>query len=389
MRPLTRDFKIVNHHDSAFVDSANSFFRFCTVSYIPPLLPDRCFEAIRDCPRSVNEEVRLLCEKGPANYITIDKQTFRNQFCATCHKAHVSMVEARPAQPKELTQDPIKLSWANNRLMSWERTSEEHTNQELLAVLKPTVTKNKQLLYLNSSMGNNFNSNIDIVCQLFAFAVLDFCRKDYATVPKVVSNDTLDTPIWDLASLGCYSPNPKVCDLFAVPSTADTCGYVGCKTGQVIDLETLSCMEITDFTLSNPLHDEDLSWHSAPICSYTSQCKAVKLGLMSEHELNCHCDHFCIYFDDCCEDSPYQEDKSMHALPQGTFSCVSSSSHMYREDWESRNRTLYGIMEVNKCPPGYSNQSVAEKCTFNSWWHAEYKFSLVSIPVSDSKTGLR
>ena len=45
--------------------------RHCRVEYYPSKSPDLCWEAVRTCPDAANSELKMLCERGPSNYINI------------------------------------------------------------------------------------------------------------------------------------------------------------------------------------------------------------------------------------------------------------------------------------------------------------------------------
>ena len=352
--------------------------RFCTVWYVPPLSPDRCWNAQRTCHNSTNFEVKKLCERGPANYITVKGRVYRNQFCAMCNNIPLNNV----TQPKISTQhyERLNLWWQDNKLQHQNIAGKILESSTTLMAVKIKLSKQQKLLETNSGRGNNFNSDVHTVCSMFGDSKLDFCRTDNVTIIQASVRGSNETPVWDLNSLNCYSPNPKVCDLFAV-SPAGVCGLIGCGEGQILDLETLECVQVLHHKQAPAVGNQDFVWHSHDICAYTSLCKSVEMGLRREEELNCYCDQFCIHFDDCCQDSPYQTSDLIPALPQGSFSCVDG----HTDQPITEENFQYGVMEVNKCPPAYTNQSVINLC------HARgtSTFSLTNVPVSDVSTGLR
>ena len=359
-------------------------FRYCEVRYIAPVSPDQCWDAVRSCnEENSNTELDDLCEKGPANYINISGTVYRNQFCSLCHGIDLSSVEDQYLDLPRPPEEAIQFIWKDSKLVCQEASGAG----VILMIARPKVSKDQQILSSKSSKGNNFASTIDLVCYFFANPIYDFCPNTYYVLTNKDTSQEHDPPVWDLASLHCYSPHPKVCDLFIKASSeSKECGKVGCKNGQLLDMETMKCMSPQIFSSRSPIYKEDLSWHAMPLCSYKSRCKAVDLGLIAQSDLNCFCDKFCVYFNDCCEDSPFRNDNSSLPLTPGTFSCASREnsrdSHIYKQGF------YYTFMEVDKCPYYYANTTVINKCECSLFGECD-RFSLVNIPVTDLNTGLR
>ena len=332
---------------------------------------------MKTCPKNADSELVKLCEKGVVNYVNISGTVYRNQFCAMCHNVGLSVI-GKPNLPAPPSQG-IQLTWKGSMLEHKDRLADEYSH-DVFMVVKPKISKKRQLLSTNSSRGNNFDSKIDILCSLFADPSYDFCKPFIInTTHRTTDNNNQSTPVWDLSSLNCYSAHPKVCDLFAkLPD--DSCGNIGCETGELFDMATFDCISVDRFQLQTSINQEDLTWHSEPICEYRARCRAVELGLIAEEDLNCHCDEFCVYFDDCCMDSSYQKD-SEEQLPPGTFSCS-----LWGQEGGYRNGSYFGVMEVDKCPPGYDNQSTIDLCHTPMEYN---KIPLTYIPVSDPTTGVR
>lgn len=353
------------------------------MQYISPVSPDQCWDAIRSCPETADQELITLCVRGPANYINITGTIYRNQFCAMCHNAELSLSEKADYLPRP-PYNGIQFVWKNLKLYHQENATKEES--EILFIARPKISKGHQLLSLKSSESNNFNSTMDKICYMFANPAYDFCPNSYYIYTRDKGNiSTKDPPVWDLSSLNCYSPHPKVCDLF-IKHEGDGCGPIGCKKGKLLDLETLDCISNNDFTTTSSVYHADLPWHSEPLCAYTSRCRAVDLGLIREDALNCYCDKFCVYFNDCCADSPFRPSGSEPLLTPGTFSCVSNrQKNPLDGNGVFRSGFFYGVMEVDKCPQGYTNKSIQMRCESSS----TDKLSLLNTPVSDVKSGLR
>jgi len=65
--------------------------------FLPPETPDICIPSVNKCQPNVTEELRNLCERGVANFITDTSSniTFWNQFCAACNG--VNLTHSEPA----------------------------------------------------------------------------------------------------------------------------------------------------------------------------------------------------------------------------------------------------------------------------------------------------
>ncbi|XP_067951050.1 uncharacterized protein [Watersipora subatra] len=223
---------------------------------------------------------------------------------------------------------------------------------------------------------------MDLTCFLFAQTKENFCE-ELLTFTVENSQQNNSEPVWNLRSLSCFSPFRKICDQFLISATSD-CSLPGCGVNSVLDFHTLQCINLTTFVIGNEsvLENNDLPWHSHSICAYQSQCKSVELGLLQTHELNCFCDEQCIYYNDCCEDSPYQATAETK-LPDNTFHCKEDVSEL-KEKYNPSD-IPWGIMEVNRCPSGYENDEIRTQCESD----LSGKLNLESIPVTDLSTGIR
>jgi len=191
-----------------------------------------------------------------------------------------------------------------------------------------------------------------------------------------------------------WSMHKKICDQFIVQrvdSSEDTCTEPGCGLDHILDPRTRKCIKLNSLSSHNAFEENDLQWHSHSTCAYHSQCRAAELGLIAEEHLNCFCDKFCIYYNDCCEDSPYQATVNS-TLDHGVFACIQDRSDL------AKGATLdgyeWGVMEVRGCPKDYTNLTIENLCKSNLhtppfFFPAWYRHDTASVPVTDMHTGLR
>ena len=351
-------------------------FSFCHIIYLPPEAPDLCWESERSCPPGSNAELVKLCETAPANYINVSttEKIYRNQFCALCNRITLHSY----SQP-ELTNNTatVQFKWKNKKLSTHLNKGKE---RDIFAILQPTLWNNDSNFSIFTF--TSFISDMDLTCFLFAQTEENFCE-ELLTFAFANSQQNISKPVWNLRSLSCFSPFHKVCDRFLIGATTD-CSIPGCGENSVLDLHSLQCINLTKFVIGNEsvLENNDLPWHSHSICAYQSQCKSVELGLLQSHELNCFCDKQCIYYNDCCEDSPYQATEETK-LPDNTFRCKEDVSELMGR-WNPSD-IPWGIMEVNRCPSGYEDDETRRQC------EKPYsdKLSHHMIPVTDPTTGVR
>ena len=358
------------------------------MSYMAPRVPDRCWDAVRTCPEDSDQEILNLCEKGPVNYMNITSvgRVYRNQFCALCNGVNMETAD----QPKfeDLQQNSLNFWWQKNKLKRYYQYN--NTEITLLTILKPTLFEEDAI-----SLSPRFSNFIDgdISCSFFADSKHSFCDdKTYdssKTSSIKESNETLmedSQPVWILGSMNCFSNYKKVCGLYLTAQSGSDCTKPGCGAGKVLDPHTLQCIDLSKYDIYR--HDviefNDVQWHSHSICSYQSRCRAVELGLLKEHELNCFCDKLCIYYNDCCEDSAYQATKKTK-LPEGTFACLPDSSEL-KSGATAADKYLWGIMFINRCPNDFIDLKTRRLCEETG---NQKNLSLVFLPVTDPTTGLR
>jgi len=252
----------------------------------------------------------------------------------------------------------------------------------LLMVARPELHSFNTTIKLNT-----FSSRVDITCSYFpynSYLYYNFCSKSTVNITENATDNSVS--IWNLGSFSCHSPHAKVCDQFIVSNANSSlsCTEPGCGEGYLLDPETLSCIKVNEFTILPNTQLNNLTWHSDIMCQYLSRCEAVKQGLMKENELNCYCDKFCVYFNDCCEDSDYQA-TSESALEHGTFSCVPEVIG----GLNIVNGYEMGVMEIDRCPKCCLNQ-LCVRCMLPKVFNFENDvWNIWNTPVTDMKTGLR
>ena len=364
--------------------------RHCRVEYYPSQSPDLCWEAVRTCPDAANSELKMLCERGPSNYIniTMSKAAYRNQFCAMCHGENLSYA----AQPNDLQQnsDSKSLSWRGDRLM---KIKQDHDDEDLLllAVMQPKLqTTDNNRLDDERKDFTSFESYFRVItCSFFMDTSQNFCDEELNSL-GITSNET-GKPIWDLGSLACFSQYHKVCDLFVVSdsSKAPECTDPGCGANMVLDPSSLECQQVSGYFKNNEvIRQLDQRWHSDIICSYQSQCRAAELGFLKVDELNCYCDQSCRYYNDCCEDSPHQATDETR-LEDDTFNCYRDNSDLRAS--ASEDLYFWGIMQVDRCPTQFNDSMIKSQCEsgpdINRY--SGNNFGIISTPVTHTHTGLR
>lgn len=327
----------------------------------------------------------MLCEKGPANYIDITTKNlvYRNQFCAMCHGEKLDSI-SHPEFRDNNDDQILKLRWVARKLTRHEDSTLTNPSWLLMA-LKPLLgTISNSSLYSDAT---RFDSVANIECSHFADGELDFCN-EMGLVHKVLpSLDERLNNSWNLGSVVCASKYPRTCDQFLIADVAEGCSRPGCGTDRLLDLQSLSCQHLGDLHVKSGevVKSNDLPWHSHVICAYQSQCKLVQIGAKKEHELNCFCDKFCIYYNDCCEDSEHQPTDETK-LEEGVYECLPDRSDL--QSGATPDGYIWGIMQVNRCPHNYSiNDTLKDLCEGDG--NTRRGFKLANIPVTDVTTGLR
>ncbi|XP_067950274.1 uncharacterized protein [Watersipora subatra] len=348
--------------------------RSCDIIFLPPEAPDLCWESERLCPVDSSAELVNLCETAPANYINISEtgKIYRNQFCALCN----GVTPHSYSQPELANKTgTVQLKWQNNKLAVYLQNV-----NEIVAIMKPTLWNSDSNFYIFDFA--SFTNEMDLTCSFFTQTDQNFCEELFSFRVSDVQN--VSNPIWNLRSLSCFSPFRKICDQFLISATSE-CSLPGCGGNSVLDPHSLKCINLTKFVIGNEsvLENNDLPWHSHSICSYQSQCKSVELGLLQTHELNCFCDEQCIYYNDCCEDSPYQATAETK-LPDNTFHCKEDVSEQMGR--YNPSDIPWGVMEVNRCPSGYKDDETRRQCEEPPFRNT---LSHQMIPVTDPTTGVR
>jgi len=290
----------------------------------------------------------------------------------------------------ELPQLP-KLNALMLELFWHKKSNKLRIKQDLLS-----LDESKTLMFARPTMFNltelsnnftNFKINEDFECSFFADQTASYCEERVTQLNNSSGTNTTTVPVWNLGSMACFSNIKKICDRFLIPQVVsdESCTEPGCGFGHVFDPETLQCYDLNTYgSVSNIVTDNsDLQWHSHSVCAYQSQCKAVDLGIKKEQELNCYCDKYCMYFNDCCEDSSYQPTKQT-VLEVGTFSCVYDRSEL-RSGADAEGYS-WGIMQVEACPKSYNNSEIKDLCENPL---KDEKLSYQNVPVSSLDTGLR
>ena len=365
-------------------DMFHSLTRFCKVLYYPSKSPDLCWEAVGTCDQGADWELQILCKDGPVNYINITNSNlvYRNQFCAMCHGEDLSYA----AQPNELKQIETGIYWYKNRMDLYDSVSAGDDELQLIMVLEPRVQiMNRSFISMHEheypSHFTSFKPKSSIMCSRFMDERSDYCD-DRIMIQATPTNHSL--PVWDLGSLACWSQFPKVCDLFVLPQVEEICGKPGCGQRSVLDPHTLKCYPMIDHNLTSTLvKNLNHTWHSHAICSYQSQCKAAEHGLLDVTQLNCYCDHFCIYYNDCCKDSAFQATNETK-LDHGTFKCYKDASDLRAS--ASEDGYFWGIMQVDRCPSSITDYEAKSLCEREPRWR---EYGIVETPVTHIKTGLR
>lgn len=251
------------------------------------------------------------------------------------------------------------------------------TSSTVLVVVK--LLHEKDLLSISVESRTQFQSFSEFRCTKYVEEELNFCKVD-----PVLQRLEQEHRAWNLGSMLCQSAFGKVCDLLTVTNseTVDKCNLVGCGHQAVPDLAVNSCVTIQQQTALQGA-TEAMTWTGAAVCDYYSRCKTVELGLIKEGELNCYCDEFCPYFNDCCEDSNYQAAKSSKLEP-GIYTCIDAGYENFEEE------KSWGLMAVNKCPSNFAamdDKSEKTKKNCNNRFF-EHPAALRRIPVTDKQTGI-
>ena len=363
----------------SYTGYSNYSCRNCRVVYYPPQSPDLCWEAVRTCPDTANSELKMLCERGSSNYINItrSKIVYRNQFCAMCHGEDLSFSEQAHL---DLQSGAANMSWINNRLAE---SRSDNSDLSLLVAMQPKLhDKGSSINFAAFGWRDKV-----IKCSFFMKKSHDYCDEE------LVLHRWLPTqPIWDLGSLACFSQHHKVCDLFVVSdsSKAPECTEPGCGANMVLDPSSLECQWVSGYIKKTDVISQlDQRWHSDIICSYQSQCRAAELGLVKFEDLNCYCDKFCVYFNDCCEDSAFQATPNSK-LEEETFKCYKDNSDLRAS--ASEDLFFWGIMQIDRCPSQFEVDEIRKLCETGpdtNIWERVINFGLIHTPVTHTGTGLR
>ena len=374
--------------------------RSCRVIYYPLTSPDRCWEAVRSCPPDADHELKKLCEEGIANYInnTNDGQVYRNQFCMLCHNISLANI-SRPIQHNRAAEG---LSWLGDKLVE-SSTVQDTTAHSVLALIHPKlqpIENNDTSMSVNDSTVEGrlrtFPSHTNIYCAQFINESYNICTD--MTGAMTESNNSSELHLWEIGSLACSSNYHKVCDMFLVADSgeAEKCSTFGCQVGKVLDPSLLHCQPLNGFHGGEKVFEKlDHTWSSKIVCSYRSQCRSAFLGFLNLEDLNCYCDQSCIYYNDCCEDSPFQPTEDSK-LEYETYACYQDSSDIQAGVLEDNN--FWGIMQIDRCPSSFQEGKLKAKCEHGNlgimqshpWGYPSGRhFGVDHTPVTDSMTGLR
>lgn len=339
-----------------------------------------CVESVKSCPSDYHHEIISLCENGPANYIEIGESYYWNQFCAQCNGVDLQI--SKPVSFTQKSMNDLELKWVSGALQVESKMLKD--THDLLAALQPKLSDSGVELTVGDESFVNLTGRVDVTCSYFVDDSLDFCQQNTIDFQGQSEN----YPVWNFGAISCYSPYQKVCEWYiqASQNSNKTCSSVGCNNKSILDPHSLECINLNQFVVS-PQKLNDIPWNSKPLCDYQSRCKAANLGLIREEELNCYCDKFCVYFNDCCADSEFKANSST-VLESDVFGC-------YRDPLQPEQYSkwfLWGVTEIVKCPSGYSaNSTIIELCDESlTWGHRNnLKWDLLKIPVTDPNTGLR
>ena len=373
--------------------------------YYPSTSPDRCWDAVKSCPSDAAHELQKLCEEGIANYInnTSDGQVYRNQFCMLCH--NISL--ANTSQPIQHNRMAEGLGWLEDKLVE-SSTGQDTYAHSVLALIQPKLQPiDENETHINADHSKvegrlrTLASGIKIYCAQFINQSYNFCinMTAAATEPTNQTNNSIELHIWEIGSLACSSNYHKVCDVFLVADSdeAEKCSTFGCKLGKVLDPSLLQCQPPNGFHGGEKVFEKlDHTWSSKIVCSYRSQCRSAFLGFLNLEDLNCYCDQSCIYYNDCCEDSPFQPTEDSK-LEYETYACYQDSSDIQAGVLEDNN--FWGIMQIDRCPSSFQEKRIKAKCEHDNLgimqskpWNGNLpgrNFGIVHTPVTDSMTGLR
>lgn len=284
------------------------------------------------------------------------------------------MEDAELFQPAELitSQRSHIYTWEGGRLSQYDDTAD---NLALLTVLKPYYDQNLKVLAGSTDRSADFSDFIGLSCSKFVDPSLNFCQENAPGNSNLTggrgNTGDADVPVWDLGSNRCYSQYPKVCDLLLQTRSSSECGDLGCGEMAVSDPEQSTCVALTA-TTARPYEHEGPEWQSQPLCDYYSRCEAVRRGYIKASDLNCYCDEFCVYFNDCCVDAPYQATNDTR-IDSDIFSCRSLGFRNITDFKE------WGVTMVDNCPRE-TPWSPVERC--------ESSQTPFDVPVTDPRTGL-
>ena len=370
------------------------------MTYYPSTSPDRCWDAVKSCPSDAAHELQKLCEEGIANYInhTSDGQVYRNQFCMLCHNISLANT-SRPIQHNRMAEG---LGWLEDKLVE-SSTGQDTYAHSVLALIQPKLQPiDDNETHLNadhSKVGGRLRtlaSGIKIYCAQFINESYNFCinMTAAATEPTNQINNSIELHIWEIGSLACSSNYHKVCDMFLVADSGEAgkCSTFGCQVGKVLDPSLLHCQPLNGFHGGEKVFEKlDHTWSSKIVCSYRSQCRSAFLGFLNLEDLNCYCDQSCIYYNDCCEDSPFQPTEDSK-LEYETYACYQDSSDIQAGVLE--DNTFWGIMQIDRCPSSFQEKRIKAICELDNLgimqstpWNGNLpgrNFGIVHTPVTDS-----
>lgn len=221
--------------------------------------------------------------------------------------------------------------------------------------------------------GTSFSKPLPAVCTSYGNLAESKCfaARDLSGIMGNESNH-----IWNFQSILCQSGFGKFCEWFLkAPKTG--CGQPGCEQHEIYDPISRECI-----SMNSKIHEEReaVNWPAATLCEYRSRCKSVNLGLLQADDLNCYCDRYCVYFNDCCEDAPHQRQVNSTTL----FDSSMRSCYKIDNSWV----VTKGVLMIDRCPHQYQHQPIKELCENYTLQHFLPDQDIRSIPISDSSTGL-
>ena len=269
---------------------------------------------------------------------------------------------------------------AEGRKLLW--TQVEYSESEILGVIKLNSTNHQMALStLDTDQSFGPPDSKKVFCSQFYDQSLSFCRADLL---RLDFNATFS--IRNLGSFSCQSSYGHFCDrLLGAYVSGSECSLLGCGIGKLLDIDANRCVDIRTMKPPSAADDSAIHWYTQPLADYYSRCRAVELGFIRPHQLNCFCDRFCVYFNDCCEDSRFQATESSRL--GNVYSCHTQGFVNMTNDIK------WGVMMIDTCPPISSegaqiNETVANLCEeVNRPWPPR-DLQIDYVPVTDRKTSL-